>query len=193
MGYFPKALLDSGDGVKFLEKILINAGNLTPAPSELIVILGFHKDKIEKEIDLSNYKLVINPDPGRGMLSSIIEGLSHIRDSLSKDSSYKIDGILLSLVDHPMVKFETYQKIISEAAINSGKIIIPICNERKGHPVFFPANIFEDLLNSPVDQGARWAVKKNEKLVKLLPVNDEHIYTDIDTPELYTDHCLPNS
>jgi molybdenum cofactor cytidylyltransferase len=182
MGLFPKALLDCGNGKRFLENIIDSVCVLNPEPAGCYVILGYHREKILSEIDLGTCEAIINPAPESGMLSSIITGLKAVYNSHENNNTR---GILMTLVDHPLVKPETYQAILDEAVKNPGCIVIPTHNNRKGHPVFFPEEIFEDLLNCPVDQGARWAVRKNSHRIKLVEVNDEGIYSDIDTPEIY--------
>jgi molybdenum cofactor cytidylyltransferase len=182
MGCFPKALLDCGRGATFLENIIRGIGFLNPRPVGYYVVLGYHREKIEEKVDLADCRVIVNPHPDKGMISSIIEGLTSITTSTK---GKKIKGILMTLVDHPLVKPETYQAILDEAVKNPGCIIIPLHNNRKGHPVFFPQEIFQDLINSPIDQGARWAVRKNSGRIKMVEVDDPHIYSDIDTPEIY--------
>lgn len=175
---FPKALLDSGDGTGFLEKIIANYRGVTPSPVEIIVALGSHRDRIREEIDLSKCRVVINEKPELGQLSSLVVVLKTIIAAAS-------EGILLSLVDHPLVVRETYQKIVDFARENPGSIVLPRFNGRKGHPVFFPREIFQDLLDSPLEQGARYAVRKNSDRIKVLDVNDPGILKDIDTKSQY--------
>lgn len=74
MGY-PKALLDSGDGRKFLERIIDNLKNLEEKPFEIIPVLGYHREKILEEIDTTGCRAVINPKPELGQLSSLIVAL----------------------------------------------------------------------------------------------------------------------
>jgi molybdenum cofactor cytidylyltransferase len=190
MGYFPKALLDCGNGERFLEKIINSICSLTPERSECFVVLGYHRERIISEINLDKCKTVINPVPEQGMLSSILAGLRAVNDSCSKNQNC---GILMALVDHPLVRTETYQTILDEAENNPGCIIIPICRGRKGHPVFFPQEIFEDLMNCPPDEGARWAIRKNSDRIRLIEVNDDGIYADIDTPEIYSSEFGKNT
>ncbi len=176
MGY-PKALLDSGDGRKFLERIISNVKNTDPKPSEIILVLGYHRERILKEIDVSGCQTVTNPTPELGQLSSLITALN----SMSEESR----GMMVCLTDHPLVQPETYNLVVQEASLNPGSIILPRYGEKKGHPVFFPSEIFQDLKDSPIDTGARHAVRKNSHRIIVVDVDDAGILKDIDTPEQY--------
>jgi len=175
---FPKALLETGDGRKFIERILDEVKNITISPEKVIIVLGYHKDKILQEIDAGQYSVVINPAPENGQLSSLICGLQEVDEDCR--------GILLCLVDHPLVEKETYERIIEYAHKNPGSLILPRYGKRKGHPVFFPREIFDDLKESPLDQGARYGVRKNRERIIVIEVDDPGILKDIDTREDYS-------
>jgi len=182
MGFYPKALLRLQNGRTFLEEIIYNLSILNEKPQEIITVLGFHYEKIIKDVDLSKCRVIFNPHPELGMLSSIKEAIGQV--------PAKSHGILLCLVDHPKVMPETYANLIDAARQNPGRIIIPVCGNRKGHPVFFPHEIFKDIILSPPDQGARWAVQKNSEIIIFMETYDEGIFIDIDTEEEFRKHLL---
>jgi len=182
---FPKALLDAGNGKKFIENIFCILEKITPQPFETIAVLGYHKDRIVNEAQISeSCKIVTNPEPERGQLSSLVEALR----SYDSFRLGKIKGLLVCLVDHPFVAESTFQKIVNHASLNPGSIIIPRFDGRKGHPVFFPAEIFMDLMEAPLDQGARYAVNKNSDRIIVVDVDDSAILKDVDTPAEYHAH-----
>lgn len=177
MEYHPKALLKLKSGENFLERIVGNLKKIEPGCNKIILVLGYHKDKILSKIDLPGVTPVENSDPSRGMLSSILTALDLVSDNSN--------GILLCLVDHPLVMESTYQQIIDAASGNPNSIISPVYNGRKGHPVYLPRTIFEDLRRCPPDEGARWAVYKNQDIMKTVQVDDPGIRKDIDTVVQY--------
>lgn len=176
MGY-PKALLDSGDGRKFLERIVANVKSIELKPSNIIIVLGYHREKILEAADTSGCLTVTNSNPELGQLSSLIAALKQVSEGSR--------GMLVSLVDHPLVKPQTYNLVINGASSRPGSIILPRFGGRKGHPVFFPAEIFDDLKESPPDKGAKYAVQKNAERIVVVDVDDPGILKDIDTPEEY--------
>jgi CTP:molybdopterin cytidylyltransferase MocA len=174
---FPKALLKGPMGRKFIEVIIQNLRSLCPPPREIFTVLGYHREVIEREANLSGCRVVCNPDPSRGMLSSIISGI----EAAGPQSS----GVLVCLVDHPAVQLNTYQKVVEAAFQSPGSIVIPVYGEKGGHPVFFPREVFSDILSAPMDQGARWAVQKNRDRVIRMGTGDGGVILDVDTPEEY--------
>ena len=63
--------------------------------------------------------------------------------------------------------------------------MIPACGGRRGHPVIFGRGVFADLLEAPLDQGARAVVRGRPELVVTVEVDDPGILKDIDTPAQY--------
>ncbi|MCE1246948.1 MAG: nucleotidyltransferase family protein [Firmicutes bacterium] len=185
---FPKALLEAGEGRKFIENIFLSLSGIVPEPSEIIAVLGFHRERILSEAEIpESCRIVFNPDPERGQLSSLIEALKYI-----KSEKRVTAGIMMCLVDHPFVDVSTFQKIAETAAENPGMVVIPKYSGRKGHPVFFPSEIFEDLLESPLEEGARHAVNKNRDRLIVVDVDDPAILKDVDTPSDYRNHTGRN-
>ena len=170
----PKALLPF-NGVSFIDTIL---NNLVQAGCDPVIsILGKSADLICKQTDVDNFLCVNNPQPERGMLSSLKLAI--------RELPAQAQGFILSLVDHPAVKANTYYALFSEARANPDRIIIPDFFGRHGHPVYFGRNFFDALLEAPEDLGARYVVQRYRDRVTYLPVDDEGVILDIDTPEDY--------
>lgn len=162
------------DDKSFLEMILTNLDSISLI-SEIIIGLGYKYKSILETINIKSPKLkiAINPDYTRGQLSTLQECI--------KITSPYARGYMVTLVDHPFVRKQTYSKIINEF-INYGMrdIIIPVYNNRRGHPVIFPASLKDEILNAPLDIGARYVIKKFDSIVRLINMIDEFILADID-------------
>lgn len=168
----PKALLPF-KGTTFIDHIIQNAQS---SGCEIIItVLGNSAEQILKNSALPNSKYVINRNPRQGMLSSIQIGLESLPDAAP--------GFLLLLVDHPLVQSCTCKQILETAHKQPGKIIIPEFAGKHGHPVYFDRSFFQELLDTPLQQSARSVIQKNKDSVIYLPVDDEGILMDIDTPQ----------
>ena len=170
----PKALLDY-DGTSFIDTILNNLQSTGCNP--VVSILGDAGEMICQCTSVNNYQCYSNPEPQKGMLSSLKIAIENLPDDC--------DGFILSLVDHPAVKQSTYQDIVQAAQQNAQRIIIPEFYGKKGHPVFFGRQFFRFLLDAPENEGARVVVQQHLQNVHFLKVEDEGILMDIDTPEEY--------
>ena len=171
----PKALLKIGPLV-FLETIfnLLDEAKYDP----IITVLGNDFKEIFQAIQKKRKILFLrNQFPEKGQLYSIQCGLKHVPGD--------VPGCLVALVDHPLVSLTTYLSIFEAAQKFPYKIIVPVFEGKRGHPVYFGKKYFNDLLTAPLEEGARYVVQKYEKSILELPVDDAGILVDIDTPEEY--------
>jgi molybdenum cofactor cytidylyltransferase len=164
----PKALLPFR-GSTFLRNIL-DAIARSPIKNTIVVV-GHHRQEIASSLDISN--LIFNPDYAQGMITSFQAGIR----ALPPGSA----GALLFLVDHPLVETETIHSLVANFAAN--RIVIPVFNGRRGHPVLFAAEILQEILALPASQGANIVVRKDPKRIIEVTVDAPGILVDIDTPE----------
>jgi len=170
-----KALLKY-DGLTFLESIIAKLESTDI--NDIFVVLGKNAFKIEGTIKISEkVKILHNSKTELGQISSIQLAIKNLPEGTQ--------GLLLILVDHPLVAQSTYSLLISHARHTSEKIIIPVCKGQRGHPVYFDRKYFNDLLHAPLDQGARYVVRKYHDAIMYIDVHDTGILKDIDLPEEY--------
>lgn len=138
------------------------------------VVLGYHGNEIQTHVDLSDAVVIVNPEPERGPLSSLQAALPHLADS---------SALILHPVDHPLVKAGTLLSLSDAHRRFPQSIIIPTCAQHKGHPVLFPARLYDALQKAPLAEGARAVVHEHADAVVLLPVEDRGVVLDVDTPQ----------
>ena len=126
-------------------------------------------------------KILKNPHPEHGMLSSVLIGLRKIESSCA--------GFFLCPIDYPLVQQKTYQKLLLAHRANPDRIIKPCIENRTGHPIIFPQNLFQALHEAPLQEGARFVTRRYAHLLKTVEVDDPGILININTPELYYKHC----
>jgi molybdenum cofactor cytidylyltransferase len=168
----PKALL-AYQGRPFLEHLL----DVTVHPKIGVrrVVLGAHAEPIAKSIALAGDEIVINDDWESGQLSSIQAAIRSLPDGT--------DGLLLCLIDHPLISKTLVNELIEQYYTTPAKIVLPIYEGRRGHPVIFPATLYEELLQAPADKGARavvWAHSPADVLE--LPTNEEGCVLNLNDP-----------
>lgn len=172
-----KALLPDPDGLPFIVRIL---RSLTQAGlQEIVVVSGRHHDSIEAVIpnDLAA-RVVRNPDPSRGQLSSLWVGMD---EAIRSDT----EGLLMTLVDVPMVAVSTIQTVVDAWRASRAPIVRPSVGERHGHPVIFDRAVFAELRNASLAEGAKGVVHSHSSEILNLPVEDRGCLFDIDTPADY--------
>src|SRR5260221_1017339 len=118
------------------------------------VVLGADAEAISNGIALAPGEIVINADWEKGQLSSIHAALRSLPPNT--------DGILLCPVDHPLVSASLVGSLIDAFLAYHAPVVVPVYLGKRGHPVIFSSAVYEELLNAPLEQGARsvvWAHK----------------------------------
>jgi CTP:molybdopterin cytidylyltransferase MocA len=175
----PKALLPI-DGQTFIEKIV---DALRQAGLEnIVVIIGHNAEAMRQKIAHLPVTILVNPDYKDGQLSSLQVAVRH----LATDKN--CHAILVHLVDHPYIDAELVNLLIRRFEDSGKPIAVPSFHGKRGHPVMFARSLFDELLNAPIDQGAKAVVNAHRNETLEIDTEDEGITLDIDTPELYRQH-----
>ena len=145
---------------------------LASSIDELIVVLGYQKEIIEKLIDKNKkIKFVFNKDFESGMASSIKAGLNH----LSNNS----EAFFICLGDMPMVNSDIYNQLIKSR--NQKNIIVSIYNGQQGNPVLFDKSMKEKVMDITGDVGAKKILELNKDKILNLEINDQSITKGFNT------------
>jgi molybdenum cofactor cytidylyltransferase len=168
----PKALLPYR-GKTFLEHLL--GATRHPKLSARRVVLGPDAEAIQKAVALSPAEVVINADWGLGQLSSIQAALRSLPAGTH--------GILLSLIDHPLITATLVDGLIEEFYKSHAPIVLPTFCGRRGHPVIFSATLYQELLEAPLDVGARAVVWAHRMEVRECDTSEEGCVLNVNDPE----------
>jgi CTP:molybdopterin cytidylyltransferase MocA len=175
----PKALLPI-EGQTFIERIVtaLKGSGL----ERIVVVLGSNADELRRKIEHLPVEIVVNADYQRGQLSSLQTAIRHLA------SDPHCDGMLVHLVDHPYIEPNLVRAMLQRFADGQKLIIVPRHRGKRGHPVIFSRALFTELLNAPMEQGAKAVVNAHPEETLELDTEDVGITLDIDTPELYRQH-----
>jgi molybdenum cofactor cytidylyltransferase len=161
------------DGVTFLEIIAKHLQKVECEP--IVVVCGRDSDKVKDEAARLEIDYAINSDWEKGQFSSLKCGLSKIKDDVC--------GALVTLVDHPFVAGETYALLKDGFVKRPNRIIIPVHNYRRGHPIILPRDIINQIILSPDDVTMRDIIKNHESMVVQFRCEDPGVLKDIDTKD----------
>jgi molybdenum cofactor cytidylyltransferase len=168
----PKALV-SYQGRPFLEHLL----DVTKHPSIGVrrVVLGPDAEAIAKGIALAPDEIVINHDWEKGQLSSIHAAIRSLPPNT--------DGFLLCPVDHPLVSAVLIGSLIDAFRDTRAPVVVPLYEARRGHPVIFSAAVYDELLNAPMDQGARAVVWAHKNEIQEVPTTEVGCVLNLNDPD----------
>ncbi len=174
----PKALLKLPNGHSFLEEIVQNLQESGFCP--IILVLGKDAPKIQPLIPEEITRILVNPHPENGQLSSFQIGIRELPES--------VPGCLMTLIDHPLIMPETYRKMAAHIRQNPDRIAVPSKDFKKGHPTYFSLRFFKEILTAPLNEGARRILKNHPNEIDYILVDDDGIFIDFDTPEAYNSY-----
>lgn len=145
-----------------------------------LVVVRHVDGEIAEEAAAHGGKVLQNPDPAPGPISSLQVGLR----ALPGD----VEGVYLAPVDHPLFTARTMRAMGEAFRRQAAPMVLPAFEGRRGHPVLFGRQLFPELLEEDLPEGARTVVRRYLSTGLQLPVDDPGILADIDTPEDYRKH-----
>lgn len=147
-----------------------------PRTGTLRVVVGPHAAEIRARVKLDESTLVFNPDWQRGQLSSLQSAIRSL-------PAGKTEGMLVCLVDHPLISTALITSLIQIFDRDKNRIVIPAYKGRRGHPVIFPSALFEELLAASPETGARAVIHEHANGVLEVPVQEEGVLLNLNDPE----------
>ena len=170
MGSF-KPFLEIG-GRTFIER---TAGLFTEAGlSDIVIVTGNQSEMLADSVKTLPVKCVENKNFAMGMFTSVQTGV----ESLDECAAF-----FLLPVDIPLVRPQTIRHIINSYNPEND-VIIPTFMDESGHPPLISFALKDEILAYNGDGGLGGFFEKSAKITKL-PVGDECILMDCDTPEDY--------
>lgn len=169
-----RKLLAEVDGEPLLDRTIRSL--LDADVAEVIVVVGSDdRALLERDVNALNdarVRPVENPDPSRGMFSSIQEGVATANG----------DALLVLPGDMPFVRAETVRALI-EAFRARPAIVSPRHRGKRGHPVVLPAALREEIAATSASATLHDVIKRHADLRVDLDVDDPGILRDVDTAE----------
>lgn len=171
----PKQLLQWGE-ITLIEHSIQQG--LKSNINDVYVVLGSNFDLIHSVISHLPIKILRNEHWSLGMGTSIAVGIKEL-----KKENY--DGVLISLVDQPLIDTFHFEVLLEEFKKHKNSIIATCFDDVIGVPAIFGITHFEELSGLNRDIGARYVIKKYIDEVKY--VDGTNKIRDIDTLEEYYD------
>jgi molybdenum cofactor cytidylyltransferase len=140
----------------------------------VIVVINARENGIPAALQGTLATIARNTVPDSQMSDSVRTGLGAINDQSS--------GVLVCLSDHPLISIGTYQAILHANQEAPDRIVIPVCEGRRGHPTLFPPTVMQEIASGAV---LRDVIRKDASRLFLLEVADEGVLLDMDTDADY--------
>lgn len=144
---------------------------------EILVVLGSNREKIEAVIEDLPVKRVYNPHFKEGMLSSVQKGFNSLPE--------EAETVLVFLGDQPMIPSSVIDQIVRAYQSTEKGIIIPVYDQRRGHPVLISTKYREEVAHLNPQVGLRELIHNHPDDILEVDLDSSSILEDIDTPEDY--------
>jgi molybdenum cofactor cytidylyltransferase len=172
----PKALLRFRNET-FLDRLI---GLFSAVCNPIIVVVGLHADTIRSGIQRGRDVLfALNPDPERGMLSSLQCGLALVPADAA--------AAMFLPVDHPHLEISTLETLAARFDADRAPVTVPTYAGEHGHPVCISRALVAELLALPPDAKASDVIHRHVPQTVYIEVSDSAVVTDIDNPIAYAD------
>ena len=171
----PKLLLPLGNGtvVGRLVDSLRNGG-----VRRIVLVIAPGGDELRQWAQERELEIATNPKPERGMLSTILSGVEHL-----KATTMPSDGpLLISPADVPGISSQSIRQLLA-AYPAAAKLIVPTYRGKRGHPLLLAPELISELRHLDAEVGLKQIRDHHEVLE--VAVDDPGILGDIDTPADY--------
>jgi molybdenum cofactor cytidylyltransferase len=169
-----KKLLTPIDGEPLLDHTI--DALLEGGVAEIIVVVGRDaRAELERDVNAMldpRVRALENPDPSRGMFSSIQVGVAQAQG----------DAILVMPGDMPYVSPGTVRAVIA-AYERKPAIVSPRYRGKRGHPVALPASLRDEIRSADSGATLHDVIHAHADMRVDVDVDDRGIVRDVDRPE----------
>jgi molybdenum cofactor cytidylyltransferase len=143
---------------------------------EVVVVLGTTADEVRKQVKFGRSKIVKNLATGEGCSASYRVGIEAFHP--------KTEAMVVLLGDQPGVNPFIVEQVVSAWKVEGGKIVLANYQGRKGHPMLFARELFEQLVRLHGDKAVWKVVDQHPDWVREVAI-DRPYPRDINTWEDY--------
>lgn len=123
--------------------------------------------------------VAVNPDPGRGMLSSVQEGIAALGAAPGGSRLLVCPG------DLPRLQAGTVRRLLAAQGTSGEPLAVPTWQGRRGHPLLIAPAVVAEIATLEPAVGLRQLLERHPGEVLALPVDDPGVLADLDTTEEY--------
>ena len=151
-----------------------------PAVAATTVVFRRSDERLRTELQQFDVLQVRPEHDPPDMRTSVEHGVATIRETFAPSEH---DAWLLIPADHPVIDPNVAADLIDAWSACPADIMVPVYQNRRGHPTFFRWSLTDRLIDIPKDQGLNWLLKSSDVSIHETPVDSESVLFDLDTPD----------
>ncbi len=173
----PKLLLPFGDSTLVGSVVAALRGG---GVGKIVLVIASGDEDLRTWAEKAGVTLAVNPDPDRGMLSSIQEGVAALD---------RTDVLLLvTPADLPNLRAETVALLIERMRETGAPLGLPVHHGKRGHPLAIAPALIPEIGTLDLAVGLKQLRDRHEAELLEVEVGDAGVVEDVDTPEDYALH-----
>lgn len=176
----PKLLLPYGTSTIMASLAsALRAGGASP----VVIVTAPDDTELQEHARAFGAVVAVNPDPERGMLSTIQEGLAALggADRLAQRG----EVVLVAPADLPAVRPGTVAELLWRRTAAGAPLAVPAYHGQRGHPLAIAPDLLPEIATLDLSIGLKQLLERHAASVLEVPVDDPGAVRDVDTPEDY--------
>jgi molybdenum cofactor cytidylyltransferase len=166
-------LLAPLDGRPLIQHV-IDAANASSL-EDIVMVIGANGTNLLAHVDMGRTRVVRNPDPTRGMASSLQVGLRSLDQNLH--------GALVLLGDMPGVSTALIDELVARGRETRASAVISVWRGRRSPPVVLHKTLWAAALALEGDTGMRDVLADRDDVAEVEVTSALGALDDVDTPE----------
>jgi molybdenum cofactor cytidylyltransferase len=150
---------------------------------EIVLVTAPEDEDLRGWARRSGIASAVNPDPGRGMLSSIQEGIAALGGAA--ELARRGATLLVSPADLPNLQAKTVIELLRRMRESGAPLAEPVFHGKRGHPLGVAPRLIPEIETLDLAIGLRQLRDRHEAELLEVPVEDAGVVQDVDTPEDY--------
>ncbi len=144
---------------------------------ELVVVVGYEQWVARELLQGIPARVIYNADFREGQMTSVYRGLAALQQPCA--------GVMICLSDQALLDAEDIRTIARGFDSCPTSIMVPVYKGQRGNPIVLDYAHRATILADGKNLGCKRLIEKNPELVTVLEMPNDHVITDLDTPEAY--------
>jgi CTP:molybdopterin cytidylyltransferase MocA len=150
---------------------------------EIVLVTAPGDEALQAWAREAGVALAINPDPERGMLSTIREGIAALGGAA--ELSRRGEILLVSPADLPNLRSSTVAELLQRMTETGAPIGVPVFHGKRGHPLAIAPRLIPEIDSLDPNVGLKQVRDRHEAELLEIETEDAGVVQDVDTPEDY--------
>ncbi len=157
----------------------LRAGGASP----VVIVAAPGDAELQEHARGAGATVAVNPDPERGMLSSIREGIAVLGGAARLAQRGEV--VLVAPADLPGLRPATVAELLWRRAAAGAPLAVPLYQGKRGHPLAIAPDLLPEIESLDLSVGLKQLLERHAAAVLEVHVDDPGAVRDVDTPEDY--------